>query len=208
MLYVLLQSGRCLSRFLLRFKHVTCVQQYYCLPPDVSVRKLIISIQIFRITQHCSYLDVTSYKGADKSLARPDWKKRLKGRHFSSDAEVIAAAETWLDGQTSEFIFEWLAKVRVWSLWLVSFLCRAKGFSAPRCKKWNNILKSVKFSRVGLKTQWDECGGRLLDDNASVDAVIMWPKRFLRRGSTKFQLALDLARPWWVGLCLHDTQRP
>jgi len=33
----------------------------------------------------------------------PGLKKQLKGRHFSSDAEVIAAAETWLDGQTSEF---------------------------------------------------------------------------------------------------------
>jgi len=30
-------------------------------------------------------------------------KKQLKGRHFSSDAEVIAAAVTWLDGQASEF---------------------------------------------------------------------------------------------------------
>jgi len=38
-------------------------------------------------------------------------KKQLKGRHFSSDAEVIAAAETWFDGQLSVF-FEWLAKVR------------------------------------------------------------------------------------------------
>ena len=28
----------------------------------------------------------------------PGLKKQLKGRHFSSDAEVIAAAETWLDG--------------------------------------------------------------------------------------------------------------
>ena len=27
-----------------------------------------------------------------------DLKKQLKGRHFSSDAEVIVAAETWLDG--------------------------------------------------------------------------------------------------------------
>ena len=36
-----------------------------------------------------------------------DWKKQLKGRHFSSDAEVIAAAETWLDGQT--LIFFWVA---------------------------------------------------------------------------------------------------
>ena len=29
-------------------------------------------------------------------------KKQLKGRHFSSDAEFIAASETWLGGQTSE----------------------------------------------------------------------------------------------------------
>ena len=43
----------------------------------------------------------------------PGLKKRLKNRHFSSDPEVIAAAETWLDGQISEFFFEWLAKVRV-----------------------------------------------------------------------------------------------
>ena len=33
----------------------------------------------------------------------PGQKKQLKGRHFSSDAEAIAAAETWLDGNTSEF---------------------------------------------------------------------------------------------------------
>ena len=42
----------------------------------------------------------------------PGLRKQLKGRHFSSDAEVIAAAETWLDGQPSEFFFEWLAEVR------------------------------------------------------------------------------------------------
>ena len=35
----------------------------------------------------------------------PGLKKQLKSRHFSSDAEVIAAAETWLDGQPSEFFF-------------------------------------------------------------------------------------------------------
>jgi histone-lysine N-methyltransferase SETMAR len=34
----------------------------------------------------------------------PGLKKQLKGRHFSSDREIIAAAETWLDGQTSEFL--------------------------------------------------------------------------------------------------------
>jgi len=29
-------------------------------------------------------------------------QKQLKSRHFSSDAEVIVAMETWLDGQNSE----------------------------------------------------------------------------------------------------------
>ena len=35
----------------------------------------------------------------------PGLKKQLKGHHFLSDAEVIAAAETWLDGQPSDFFF-------------------------------------------------------------------------------------------------------
>ena len=49
--------------------------------------------------------------------SKPDpTDKTLKSRHFSSGVEVIAAAETWLDGQPSEFFFfEWLAKVKVWS---------------------------------------------------------------------------------------------
>ena len=33
----------------------------------------------------------------------PGLKKQLNGRHFSSDGDVIAAAETWLDGQFSDF---------------------------------------------------------------------------------------------------------
>ena len=41
----------------------------------------------------------------------PGLKKQLIGRHFSSDTEVIAVAETWLDGQPSDFFFEWFAKV-------------------------------------------------------------------------------------------------
>ena len=40
----------------------------------------------------------------------PGLKKKMKGRHFSSDAEVIAATETWLDGQHSDPFFAWLAK--------------------------------------------------------------------------------------------------
>jgi hypothetical protein len=33
----------------------------------------------------------------------PGLKSQLKDSHFSSDAEIIAAAETWLDGQSSDF---------------------------------------------------------------------------------------------------------
>jgi len=38
-------------------------------------------------------------------------KKQLNGQHFWSDAEVIAAAETWLDGQPSEFFLSGLQKL-------------------------------------------------------------------------------------------------
>jgi len=41
----------------------------------------------------------------------PGLKKQLKGRHFSSDMEVIAAVETWLDGQPYEFFLSGLQKV-------------------------------------------------------------------------------------------------
>jgi len=37
-------------------------------------------------------------------------KKQLKGRHFLSEAEVIAAAETWLDGQPFELFLSGLQK--------------------------------------------------------------------------------------------------
>jgi len=40
----------------------------------------------------------------------PWTEKPLKGRHFSFDAEVIAAAETWLNGQYSEFFLSGLQK--------------------------------------------------------------------------------------------------
>ena len=40
-----------------------------------------------------------------------DWKKQLKVRHFSSNAEVIAAVETWLDRQPSEFFLSCLQKL-------------------------------------------------------------------------------------------------
>ena len=50
------------------------------------------------------------YRGANKSLAQSDWKKQLKCRNFSSDAEVIAASDTWLDGQPAECFLSDLQK--------------------------------------------------------------------------------------------------
>jgi histone-lysine N-methyltransferase SETMAR len=35
----------------------------------------------------------------------PGLKKELKSRHFSSDTEVIPAAEMWTDRQRSDFLF-------------------------------------------------------------------------------------------------------
>ena len=43
----------------------------------------------------------------------PGLRKQLKCRHFSSDAEVIAAAETWLDGQPSELFLSGLQKLEL-----------------------------------------------------------------------------------------------
>ena len=41
----------------------------------------------------------------------PELRKQLKGRHFSSDREISAAAETWLDGQPSEIFLSGLQKL-------------------------------------------------------------------------------------------------
>jgi len=51
-------------------------------------------------------VELTSLTGVLISPYPDPTEKQLKGRHFSSDAEVIAAAETWLDGQLSELLFE------------------------------------------------------------------------------------------------------
>ena len=54
----------------------------------------------FQCPDHPSYSPNLARRTTTCSL---DWKKQMKGRHFSSDAEAIAAAKTWLDGQSSDF---------------------------------------------------------------------------------------------------------
>ena len=53
----------------------------------------------------------------------PGLKKQLKGYYFSSDVEVIAAAETWLDRQPSEFFLSDLQKLEQWAEKCIK-LCR------------------------------------------------------------------------------------
>ena len=57
-----------------------------------------------------SIVDDCLYRGADKSLARPDWKNNWNVAIFRPTREVIAAAETCLDGQPSELFWSGLQK--------------------------------------------------------------------------------------------------
>jgi len=93
----------------------------------------------------------------------------LKGRHFSSDAEVIAAAETWLVRQPSEFFLSGLQKLehrakkcielrgehveQIPSLVTVACFLpgRAKDLSAsPRIYSYAILNNTVQLSRFGL----------------------------------------------------------
>ena len=71
---------------------------------DPAHRALISQNKLAYLVFQC--LDHPAYS-PDLSLSDyhlfPGLNKQLKGRHFSSDAEVITTAETWMDGQNSEF---------------------------------------------------------------------------------------------------------
>ena len=62
----------------------------------------------FQCLNHSSY---SPDLGSSVYNLFPGLKKQLKGHHFSSDAEVHAAAETWLDGQLSECFLNGLQKL-------------------------------------------------------------------------------------------------
>jgi hypothetical protein len=94
-------------------------------------------------------------------LSPSELKKQLKGRHVSSDAEVIAAAETWLDGQPSANFCERLEKLWVWSMQFVSFLVGRRTYQHPG--NWQNFCD---FSSV---PSWS-CQDRAL--NLAVTASI------------------------------------
>ena len=71
-----------------------------------------------------------------------DWKKPLKFRQFSSDLEVIAAAEIWLEGKPSEFFF-WVA-------------CKSniKGLRSVLSFSWGVRWINPEFGRCSLFPSW------------------------------------------------------
>ena len=105
-------------------------------------------------------------------------KKQLKGRHFSSDAEVIAAAETWLDGQPSEFFLSGLQKLEfgccsLFPSWLGEGListpvqgrnkiCTYMPHILKRCALCSKLLytKSAKYTKLNMYSMiivWNMC---------------------------------------------------
>jgi len=78
-------------------------------------------LKYFAVLQKIKSFDVSisraiiMYMGADKSLARPNWKNNWKVAIFRPKWRSLLPGD--LVGRTSFWIvFEWLAKVRVWSL--------------------------------------------------------------------------------------------
>ena len=74
-----------------------------------------------------------------------DWKKQLNVFNFSSEVKVIAAAETWLDGQYSEFLLSRLQKLEQRTKKCVEL----RGRGGWGCAEWIPILVAVAFFLPG-----------------------------------------------------------
>ena len=77
----------------------------------VTLRRVRVTIVVVEKEYVLHILSVCLYKGADKSLARPDWKNNWKIAIFWSDAEVVPAAEICSDGQHFELFLSGLHKL-------------------------------------------------------------------------------------------------
>ena len=71
------------------------------------------------------------YRGADKSLTRPDWKNNWKVATFPPTRRwLLPRRPGWTDN-TLNFLFWVVCKVRVWSLQLVCFLVGLRTYQHP-----------------------------------------------------------------------------
>ena len=87
------------------------------------------------------------YRGADKSLAWPDWKNNWKFAIFRpTQRSLLPRRPGWTDKLLN--FFEWLAKVRVWSLQL-----RLQRSDSNFCKPLKKIQKFARPTR-SRRQQW------------------------------------------------------
>ena len=119
---------------------------------------------------------VHMYMGANSPQPDPT-EKQLKGGHFSSDAEVIAAAETWLDGQTSELFLSGLQKLEFGRCSFFPFLVGLRTYQ-------HSLILIQELARTGVQVcgcaSYGTCSGRAGSD--------------IKRGKVYFETRLVLRR--------------
>jgi hypothetical protein len=89
-------------------------------------------------------------------------EKQLKCRHFSSDALVIAAAETWLDGQHSDFFLSGLQKLEQRAKSVVSFVGSVLNKSLSGRAK--DLYASLVYFFLSLPRFLEELSRTVLDN--------------------------------------------
>jgi hypothetical protein len=85
------------------------------------------------------------YRGADKSLARPDWKNNWNVAIFCPTRRSLLSAETWLDGQLSELFLSGLQKLEFGRCSFFSFLVGLRTYQHPGT---DTHVKMVEFWRT------------------------------------------------------------
>jgi len=90
---------------------------------------------------HVFFRHVGIYRGADKFLARPDWKNNWKVAIFRPTRSLLPQRPGWMDKLLNFF---WVA-CKSWSLIAVAYFLpgRAKDLSAPR---YNCVLSHMYWT--------------------------------------------------------------
>ena len=87
--------------------------------------------QVGQLNMFYTVCNICFTGGADKSLARTDRKNDWKVDIFRpTRRSLLPRRPGWTDSLLN-FFFHWLAKVRVWSLLLVSFLVGLRTYQHP-----------------------------------------------------------------------------
>jgi hypothetical protein len=115
----------------------------------------------------------TKYRGADKSIAQSNWKTIERSPFFiwrgghCSHGDLVGRTTFWI-------FFEWLAKVRVWSLQLVSFLVRLRTYQHPGTRLHSHIPQTANFTVTATKSPCLKHGVSLGTKNSSLEITQCW----------------------------------